>query len=373
MTIPKSAVALAATTLFVASCSGGGEATITEPSTTTAPPTTIPPPTTSTTTTSTSTTSTTVPVTTTTLPAVIRQPLTGEPLDDESGIIQRPALAVKIDNHRDSRRNHTGLAVADIVFEEKVEGGLTRFAAVFHSRDADPIGPIRSGRSQDVALLSSMNRPLFAWSGGNAGVTRLIRDSFLTDLNWQRNSGSYYRGSGGAPHNLYSNSEALYRLTPDDHPGPPTTQFAYLRDGEVFAGEPATEVDLRIGDIDIEWNWNADSGRYERSQEGSRHNDSTYGGIDADNIVVLVVDYRPSQIDSRSPEAQTIGDGPVYVFSNGQVVTGRWSRELEVFATNLVDDAGQPIALSPGQTWIELAEAIPSGDEANPDVNLLFS
>ena len=41
---------------------------------------------------------------------------------------------------------------ADLVVEELVEGGITRFAAVFHSRNSDPVGPIRSARSTDVGL-----------------------------------------------------------------------------------------------------------------------------------------------------------------------------------------------------------------------------
>ena len=52
-----------------------------------------------------------------------------------------------------------GLNQADIVFEEIVEGRITRFAAVFHSQSADPIGPIRSGRTQDIDLLASFNEP----------------------------------------------------------------------------------------------------------------------------------------------------------------------------------------------------------------------
>ena len=52
------------------------------------------------------------------------------------------------------------------MFEEIVEVH-TRFAAVFHSQSSDPVGPIRSGRTQDIALFSSFNSPLFVWSGGN--------------------------------------------------------------------------------------------------------------------------------------------------------------------------------------------------------------
>ena len=300
--------------------------------------------------------------TTTIAPVVIRQPLTGEPVESADDIVDRPALAVKIDNHPSARRNHTGLALADIVFEEKVEGSLTRFAAVFHTQDADPIGPIRSGREQDVALLSSLREPLFGWSGGNPGVTRLIRASFLVDIGAPSNGGSYYRGPGGSPHNLYSDSDALYALTPDDHPGPPSTQFAYLADGQVFAGDPGRDVTFTIGSIDIEWNWNDDEQRYERSQEGNEHVDKTYGRVGAENVVLLGMDYRRSSIDSNAPEAISLGTGVAVVFSNGEYVTGTWTHELEIYPFTLTLDNGEQIELTPGQTWIELVEVGTPGD-----------
>lgn len=175
----KTIAAFTTVALLAAACSGGSDAT--EDTTPTTEATT----TTSTTTTTTTTTEPPESTTTTTLVPgddSIRQPLTGEVVESEDDLETRPALAVKIDNNVRARPNHSGLGVADIVFEEIVEVG-TRFAAVFHTEGSDPVGPIRSGREQDVNLLSSLNEPLFAWSGGNPGVTRLIRDSFLTDLN----------------------------------------------------------------------------------------------------------------------------------------------------------------------------------------------
>ena len=75
-------------------------------------------------------------------------PLTGLPIEDPA-LAARSALVVKIDNHPEARPQ-SGLNQADIVFEENVEH-LTRFAAVFQSQAPDPVGPIRSGRTQDVA------------------------------------------------------------------------------------------------------------------------------------------------------------------------------------------------------------------------------
>ncbi|WP_395151781.1 DUF3048 domain-containing protein [Ilumatobacter sp.] len=363
MTNSKYLAGAAALALVAVACSGGSSP---EVAITTVTSTTNAVLETTTTSTMPSGTTSTMPVPSTTLaPDVLRQPLTGVPVASEADIPDRPALAVKIDNAPPARRNHSGLAIADVVFEEKVEGSLTRFAAVFHSQDADPVGPIRSGREQDVNLLSSLNEPLFGWSGGNQGVTRLIRSSFLVDVGAPSNPGSYYRGPGSAPHNLYSDTASLFALTPEDSPGAPTRQFEFLDDGKVFAGDVAKRVSFAIGSIDIVWDWNANEGRYERTQEGEKHVDKTYGQIGAQNVIVLAVDYRQSSIDSNAPEAVTLGEGQASVFSNGEVITGRWQKELAVYNFVLTDDNGNPIKLTPGQTWIELVEVGSPGDQAD--------
>ena len=301
----------------------------------------------------------TTTTTTTTLPEIFRQPLTGEVVGSEQEKVDKAALVVKIDNAPGARRNHTGLAVADIVFEEIVEGSITRFAAIFHTEGSDPVGPIRSGRTQDINLLTSFNAPLFAWSGGNAAVTAAIANSFLTDLNAQRTPG-YYRGPGSRPHNLYSDTDTLWALTPPDHPGPPAQQYTYLRPEESFEGEPAAHIDVQMRGISVDWDWNAELGVYERSQAGGQHVDKTHGRIGATNVVVIGTDYHPSPADARSPEAVTVGSGPVYVFSDGEFVAGRWQRNNAVFPLEFVDAEENPIALRPGNTWIELNERIPN-------------
>lgn len=347
--------------LAVAACGGGGDddadTTTTEPEVTTTevddftpetttPPTTNPP---------------TTPPPVSTLPDFdgVPLPLTGQRVDEDFENLNRPALAVKIDNNPRAQPNHSGLAVADIVFEEIVENQDTRFAAVFHSQDADPVGPVRSGRSQDVPLLLPFNEPLFGWSGGNDGVNRLIADSELVDLSASRNADGYFRGPGSAPHNLFNTTADLYAQTPEDHPGAPAQYFVYLQPGQEFeGGQDAELVELQMRSVPIEWRWDEEVGRYERSQEGDLHVDATYGQIYADNVVVLAVDYRPSAVDVRSPEAQTIGEGRAFVFSGGEAVYGNWSRALPEFPIEIFDDQGRRIALSPGNTWVELAEAV---------------
>ena len=71
----------------------------------------------------------------------------------------------------------------------------------------------------------------------------------------------------------------------------------------------------------------------------------------------MEVVYRPSPADARSPEAQTIGSGTALVFTGGKVVTGTWTRTDRLSPVVLTDASGEPILLTPGRTWVELARA----------------
>ncbi|MDO8362594.1 MAG: DUF3048 domain-containing protein [Actinomycetota bacterium] len=308
-----------------------------------------------TTSTTTAATTTTLPAATTTVPAGPVYPLTGLPVTDAAAAA-RPALVVKIDNNADARPQN-GLNEADIVFEEIVEV-QTRFAAVFQSQGADPVGPIRSGRTQDVLLLGSLNHPLFLWSGGNPAVTRAIENSDFVNLSAQRGSvygpaGFFRSNSRSSPHNLYATTSAAWTLTPAGAT-PPAQQFQYLAAGAARTGDPASGVNLEMDGLPIEWRYAAASGLYLRSNGGTPHNDVLSGQVSTHNVVVMVVDYQPSAADANSPEAQTIGSGTVLVYTGGVVVQGTWSRPDRLSPIVLTDAGGAVIPLTPGRTFIEL-------------------
>jgi hypothetical protein len=351
---------LAALALVAASCGGGGDESADSTAASTSSTTTTTTVKASTTTSSTSTTSTTVP-------ATIRQPLTGEPLESADDILQRAALVAKIDNNAAAVPNHSGLAVADIVFEEIVEGRTTRFAAVFHSQSSDPIGPIRSGRTQDVNLFTSFNAPLFVWSGGNPNVTRAINESQLINMG-PNNATGYFRGPGRAPHNLYNTTDNIWLQTPEGHPGPPPPQLQYLEADDEFGGEPIAGVGVRVGSERIGWAWNPEFEKFDRSQRGAAHDDKSFGRIRATNVIILGVEYAPSPADQRSPEAQTLGTGPAYFFSGGEFIEGTWRREFSIFPIEYLGPDGEPVQFAPGNTWIELADV---GDVATGAVEVL--
>jgi hypothetical protein len=280
-------------------------------------------------------------------------PLTGLPVDQPE-VAGRPALVVKIDNGPPARPQ-SGLNQADIVYEENVEQ-ITRFAAVYHGEAPDPVGPIRSGRTQDIELLGSLNRPLFAWSGGNAVVTAQVRRSDLRDVGALSvyGPGGYFRSSSRrAPHNLYASAVRLMALAPDDA-GPPTRQFAYRNAGEDAAGDPVGSVRLSMDGVRVEWTWDATTSLFLRSQGGAPHVGSEGERLSAANVVVLFVPYRASAADVRSPEAVTLGSGTAWLLSDGRWVEGTWSRGDRLEPIALTDSAGSEMTLTPGRTWVQL-------------------
>ena len=361
------AAALAGGLVLLAAACGGDDddaAETTVPETTAAPETTEAAETTVPETTEAPTTTvapTTLPPTTTTTPEPARMPLTGVPLGEGETAPDRPALVVKLDNVECARRTQTGLNQADIVFEEIVEGRLTRFAAVFHSQESDPIGPIRSGRSQDVDMLGGLNRPLFAWSGGNAGTNALIAESDLVDLSAQRGGAGYFRTrSCGSPHNLFNNTSALFAQAPPEA-GRPTPLFDYLEPGEVPAGDDATKIELMVGAIPVGWEWNSDFGVYLRSQDGRAHTLGDGSPVSTNTVVVLANQYGVSSYNRVSPEAQSVGEGDAAVFTGGKAMLGHWSRPDRTSPIILTTPEGTPIEITPGRTFVEMADVADHG------------
>lgn len=349
------AVGLASSSLV--GCSGGNSATAdTEPPTTAVAS-------------ETTTVETSVPVVTEP-PVVPVFPLTGLPIDDPVAA-DRPAIIAKIDN-APGARPQSGLVRADIVYEENVES-WTRFAAIFHSQGSDPVGPLRSGRTQDISLGTSLDRPLLVWSGGNAKVTSAISKSELVNMSVSEAgpNGGYYRSSDKrAPHNLFTGTSDIWALD-DGRGGRPVAQFDFRVATDPVPGRPAVGVKLRMdGSMRASWEWNSELGLYERDHEDDPHVEADGSRVTTVNVVVIFCEYRRSDADPRSPEAQTTGSGRAWIFTDGNLVEGTWSRPDIRSPWELFDESGAPVGLTAGRIWVELvrddqAVVVPAG--ARPD------
>jgi hypothetical protein len=292
------------------------------------------------------------------------QPLTGAVHQGDPALLERPALVVKVDNAdgQGRARPQAGINQADIVFEERVEGSVTRLAAVFHSQDADPVGPIRSFRSTDLHIVANLNRPLLAWSGANAVFAEMARNGPLIDVGFDVATDAYRRErSRNAPHNLMASTVLLRSHTPEGA-GPPASLFTYREAGAPAAGgRPVTDVLISYGGgggaAPVNYRLDA-AGLWARFQRDTPHVDEAGVQVAVENVVIMHVEYvNTGVVDSGGnpvPEAQLIGEGDAWVLTGGVLVEGRWSRPSEEAIATLTDAAGAPIALAPGRTWVAL-------------------
>lgn len=296
---------------------------------------------------------------TTTVPAAAAPiaPLTGLP--DPSGVVtSRPALSMKIDN-APRARPQSGLEQADLVFEEVVEGGTTRFIAVFHSKDAGEVGPIRSVRPMDPQILGPL-KGLFGYSGGIPEYISLLSRSPVTDVGFDRVTAAYRAdGSRPRPHNLFGSLAALWAKAEGAAVTPPDPLFPFLGTGEGFSGEPAAGLTISYSKtVSASYDYDPASTSWLRSQDGVPHVSAAGPRIDATNLVVQFVPVRLlGQVDrsgTRVSETIVVGEGEAWVLSGGKVAKGRWNKALPATPTRYLDGAGAPVKLAPGRTWIHL-------------------
>jgi hypothetical protein len=293
-------------------------------------------------------------------PPTALAPLTGEVVPVDS--LTAPSLAAKVDNHVDARPQ-VGLERTDLVYEELVEGGLTRYVAVWHSDVPDEIGPIRSIRPMDPDIISPLGG-IVAYSGGQQRFVAMMRDTNVYN----------------AIHGQADTEDLMFR-TPDK-PGPhdvivraptlisrhlelaaPVQQFAFAPDlassSAVREGVPLESMQLRFGAPSIPaWTWDASRLVWARSQDGAPDLDASGVPYSAVNAIVLRV---PVTVSQNIPKTELIGSGEAWIASGGFLIHATWSKGSRTGPIRLVDDTGTVIRLAPGNSWIEL---VPLGGEA---------
>jgi Protein of unknown function (DUF3048) N-terminal domain/Protein of unknown function (DUF3048) C-terminal domain len=286
-------------------------------------------------------------------------PLTGLPA--EGARAARPALSVKVDNTR-AARPQAGLNDADLVHEELVEGGLTRLLVTFHSRDAAEVVPVRSARPVDGPLLRQLGGGLFGFAGAAAGVLeRVRRTSDATFLGPDQAPGAYRRlPDRPAPYNLATSTAALYRAGARAGEGPPPPFLAFA--GQPPPGRQAARVGLRFSpSARAGWRWDAAGRRYLRDQDGAPDRLVDGRPVTTDNVVVLSVVVRLDEnrdvLGNRTPDPVVVGRGRAWLLRDGRVLAGTWRRAAADQPLRLLGQDGEPLALHPGRTWVELLPA----------------
>lgn len=297
-------------------------------------------------------TSTTSLGTTTTMKRAPVAPLTGLP-DPKRTTRNRSALTIKIDNTPNAMPQY-GVQNADVVYEEIVEGGITRLAAIFNSRVPSLVGPVRSVRRTDREIVFPIGG-VFAFSGGAQYALRSIMTAPVKLYDESNSGGAMFRDPKRyPPHNLFAN--AILLMKKDGKPRPPPALFTYLS-GSTKAHGPRVRsfvVGFASG-YAATYTWNPSRRSWDRSLFGAPEFAGNGVRISPKNVIVMSVRYvgGVGVIDSY---AQLIGSGPVEVFTGATVQRGTWSRRDLRHRTIYRNLSGKVIALNPGTTWVELLD-----------------
>lgn len=281
--------------------------------------------------------------------------LTGAPAS--AAVARRPILAVKIDNFR-LARPQWGLDRADAVFELNVEG-ITRFMALFHSQLPDRVGPIRSARTADLDLLAAMNRPVFAYSGANEGVTAWLASAAQSGVIVDRArqpGGCYARDpERPGPHDLWADPGCVTA----DRGGPARPLWdidAGWNPPVGVTAERRGSFTVAMDGLRVEWTWDPTTRTYLRSQAGEPHLAASGARISANTVVVIASPHLPSVVDARSPHPGSVGMGDAVIHRGGTAIEVTWVRPTVFDPFTFVHPTtGVPVPLDQGRTFVMLA------------------
>jgi hypothetical protein len=284
--------------------------------------------------------------------------LTGK-LPAQGSAPDRPALAIKVENLPEARPQ-AGLDKADIVYEEPVEGGITRFIVIFSCQGTARVGPVRSARLTDPPILLQFGQhTLFGYAGAAGKVLKAIKQAGLHDLSYTVPAAAkaYVRDPNRAePHNLYTSTKALYAAAhvKGDRP---RKVFHYGHESMKGKRAPVAHLDFSSSS-DVFWRYDRKRHVYLRFHGTEPHVLENGAQVSAANVVVLSVALRETGIvdaaGNPSPEAETVGQGRAFVFRGGRMIAAQWSRKSGKAVIHLLDRNGAPIHLARGRTWVEL-------------------
>jgi hypothetical protein len=262
-------------------------------------------------------------------------------------------LAVKIDNVGAAQNQQTGLNSADLVYVIEVEGGLSRYLAVFDSTNSPArVGPVRSARQTDIPLLASFGRVGLAYSGAISGLLPDLAAANLQTIT-PANSPKLFSNGGSSP--TYIDPAEVFAAFPDLA----QARDVGLRFGAAPAGgHPATSATARMPAASF--TFTASGPRWLVSVDGKQAVTADQGPTAADNVIIQHVSVVPGKYTDHNaghPDnevfSETTGQGQADFYRDGEVWHGQWSKSADNAPTDYTI-AGGPMLLTPGRTLIVL-------------------
>lgn len=278
-----------------------------------------------------------------------------------AGKPQRP-IAVMIENSRFSRPQ-SGLLAADYVFEMPVEGGITRFMAVYQDqvREVEELGPVRSARHYFVHQMPALDG-IYAHCGGSTQGYAALKKDKVDHIDEIRSGWGFWRNKKRkAPHNLYTKLANVVKQARKKGFRMETTSPLEVLPTLDQPRSKALDhyVDIQIpyySKYKVRYTYDPVTNEYARFINDEAHTDALADRQIAVENVVLVKTAMRKIDDYGRLDLELFGRGEATVFRGGERVDGFWIRQGKDSLMQIRDARGQPVAMNPGRTWIHMLQ-----------------
>lgn len=258
-------------------------------------------------------------------------------------------FAVMIENTPPARPQ-SGLIYADVVYEALVEGGITRFLALFYENYPDKVGPVRSARPYFVDIAEEWNAQ-YIHVGGSEAAKSAIKQLGLIDIDALHMSRPFFKDKTRVdPHATYVSLKDAAKLNDVSTDKNPHFKF----DSDTPRGD-VKSVEVKYNRyFDDLYKFDENTGHFLRYINGKPHMDRETGKqLYADNIILQYAPYKVVDSEGRL-YINLISKGKAAYIINGNYIEGTWERTSKADITHFYDNNGEEIRLMPGKTWINI-------------------
>jgi hypothetical protein len=267
-----------------------------------------------------------------------------------------PPRAVMVENHPDARPL-SGLSKANLVIESPVEGGITRFMALFDATTTvAEVGPVRSARPYYVEWAQGWHASYFHVGGSPDALALISSFKNFTDINQFFNGDFFWRDDNRfAPHNVYTKNDLMTAVLANKQATGTQAVLAWHFQDAATSTDRGSVASINIpygGLFNVVWNYASDTGVYTRSEAGAVQKDRDGSTVQASNIVVIRTDSKILDDHGRL-QVRTTGSGDAIAYRDGKKFPIHWSRDANE-PIRFTGTDGSEFLFDRGITWIEV-------------------
>jgi hypothetical protein len=288
--------------------------------------------------------------------------------DEAAEVNGRLPVAVMVDNAPGGARPQIGLDRADLVYELLVESGITRFLAVYLRREAEWVEPVRSVRTPFLYLVLELDAVLAhvgaAETEGDTDAGNQMAEWGVRHLEERYNPAPFWRDRARrAPHNAATSIAGLRAEAEEQGWRGPGNVAPWLYKDDLTVANPSSDVvghiafawgEMPQADFAVEWRYDQDINGYRRWMAGRPHTDGRTGATLSAKNVIVQFDHAEVVNHEGHVLYGSVGEGPAYIFLDGQVIEAVWSKTAREERTRYYDLNGDEIRFNRGNTWVAI-------------------